>query len=260
MILHRRRQIARQSAPRWRFGLVCVGKMDEMTRRRDSPPGSEMTLVTVCHPVEELADRQRPARPARPLSAGFVHGMSRVAVWTLAFAALAASEGTCAAQSPPTIDPKHEYNVKAVFLYSFGRCVEWPAASFARDGGAFVIGVVGDDPFGGALDRIAKTKRINGRPIKVVRFDAAEDIPPCHIAFVPKHVPAERQIAVAETLRETHVLLVGEVSGFAGRGGVINFYVSRGTVRFEVNVRAAKKRQLNVDAKLLALARIVEAS
>lgn len=216
--------------------------------------------MLVCCSAEGLAEQQRPARQARPLSASGVDGLTRVAASLLSFAAIAACQLTCVAQSPPAIDPKHEYNVKAVYLYSFGRYVEWTPDSFARNGGAFVIGVVGDDPFGGALERIAKTKKIHERPIKVVRCGALDDVPHCHILFLPKTVPVDRQVAVVETTQGTDVLVVGEAPGFAQRGGAINFYISGATVRFEVNVRAARKRRLNIDAKLLAVARIVEAS
>src|ERR1700681_3665474 len=47
----------------------------------------------------------------------------------------------------------NEYQVKAAFLYNFAKFVDWPAEAFGSSGAPFVIGVVGDDPFGGALDQ-----------------------------------------------------------------------------------------------------------
>src|SRR4028119_890287 len=41
-----------------------------------------------------------------------------------------------------------EYQVKAAFLYNFGRFVSWPSGSFAQSNSPFIIGVVGQDPFG----------------------------------------------------------------------------------------------------------------
>ena len=49
------------------------------------------------------------------------------------------------------------------------------------------------------------------------------------------------------------ILLVGENSGFARAGGVVNFYISNGRVRFELNSKAAQARRLKLDAKLLSL-------
>ena len=42
----------------------------------------------------------------------------------------------------------NEYSVKAVFLYSFGRYIEWPENTFHNESDPFVIGIVGEDPFG----------------------------------------------------------------------------------------------------------------
>ncbi len=52
-------------------------------------------------------------------------------------------------------------------------------------------------------------------------------------------------------------LLVGEVPGFAERGGMINFFLEGGTVRFEINVDAMRQEKLLIDAKLLNLGKKV---
>ncbi len=41
-----------------------------------------------------------------------------------------------------------EYQVKAVFLFNFGQFVEWPKDAFDTPQAPFVIGILGDDPFG----------------------------------------------------------------------------------------------------------------
>ena len=68
-------------------------------------------------------------------------------------------------------------------------------------------------------------------------------------------------IAVAGLIaatRDQSVLLVGESSGFASRGGAINFYLDDGKVRFEVNPDVAKSSGIWISSRLLRLARIVE--
>lgn len=177
----------------------------------------------------------------------------------LALAVLGVLLKTASAAAPAkvVIDPRQAYNVKAVYLYSFGRYVDWPRDAVANRQKAFVIGVLGADPFGKALDHIAKSKRVSEKPIVVRRFKSMRDYQPCHILFVPKSVPRETQIAVIDALADQPVLVTGEHPGFAQWGGTINFYLSGETVRFEVNVDVAKKQRLSVDAKLLNLARMV---
>jgi hypothetical protein len=151
------------------------------------------------------------------------------------------------------INARTAYNVKAAFLYSFGRYVAWPPQAFDGDDDPFVIGVVGTDPFGGALDQIAKLKKIQGRSIVVRRFASLGDYTPCHILFVPATTSSESQLAAIEKTASDHVLIVGESPSFASSGGVVNFQLSAGKVRFEINLTAAKRRELALDAKLLNL-------
>jgi len=166
-------------------------------------------------------------------------------------------DATDAYQSAEAINPQYEYNVKAAFLYSFGRYVEWPKEAFAERSGAFVIGVCGEDPFGQILDRIAQSKTIQGRHIIIQRMATIEELQPCHILFVSRSIPPAQQIAIINKMRDKGTLLVGEVPGFAERGGGINFFLEGGTVRFEINVEAVRQEKLLLDAKLLNLGKKV---
>jgi hypothetical protein len=51
---------------------------------------------------------------------------------------------------------------------------------------------------------------------------------------------------------------IGEIAGFAKRGGIINLVLEDNKVHFEVNVEAAKEADLTISSRLLALARIVQ--
>ena len=81
--------------------------------------------------------------------------------------------GATPLKSQTVIDKKSEYNVKAVYLYSFGRYVSWPEDAFASSQSAFIIGVLGDNPFGNALQQIARTKSVHGRSIELRQFARA---------------------------------------------------------------------------------------
>jgi hypothetical protein len=160
------------------------------------------------------------------------------------------------AQESESVDPQKERMVKAVFLYGFGRYVEWPAAAFADRESPFVIGVLGDDPIGDTLDVIAKKKTILGRKIAVRRFaslDAFKE--PCHILFVSGSPTSERQAAIFARLRGKSVFIVGETPGFAERGGSANFTPEGDHILFEINVDASRRSQLQVNSKLLSLAK-----
>ena len=150
-----------------------------------------------------------------------------------------------------------EYAIKAAYLYQFGRYVEWPAQAFADERAPLVIGVLGADPFGNLLEEIARTKRIEGRPIVIRRFTSAADCTFCHILFVCASVDSESKTLILQKVRGNPTLLVGEEPGFAERGGTINFFLDENKIRFEINTEVARRDQLKISSKLLSLAKIV---
>ncbi|HUT12899.1 MAG TPA: YfiR family protein [Thermoguttaceae bacterium] len=178
-------------------------------------------------------------------------------------AAAAVVSGLClpaAAQAlRDSIRPTLEYRVKAAYLYNFLLYVTWPEEALDGSNSPLVIGVLGDDPLGTALDEVARHKRAKGRGIVVRRFESWQEDTRCHILFVPRTVSRATLTAVVQRTRGSPVLLVGETPGLATVGAPVNFYldVDR-TIGFEINVDATAERNLRVDARLLKLARIIK--
>jgi hypothetical protein len=150
-----------------------------------------------------------------------------------------------------------EYVIKAAYLYQFGRYVQWPANAFPDEKAPLVIGVLGPDPFGNVLEGIARTKKIENRPIMLRRFATMAEYKPCNILFVTSAVSEEERKAAIKKARKSPVLLVGEAPGFAEEGGTINFFLEGNKIRFEINTEVAKQDQLKISSKLLSLAKIV---
>jgi hypothetical protein len=150
-----------------------------------------------------------------------------------------------------------EYQVKAAFLYNFGKFVDWPADSFSSPSAAFTLCVVGADPFGEILDRTVQGKVINGHPVSALRLTRHDDLRVCHIVYIS---PSERKAIeeILDQLRGVSVLTVGETEGLTERGGMVNFVVEDNRVRFEANPLAAERSRLRISSKLLALARVVQ--
>jgi hypothetical protein len=149
-----------------------------------------------------------------------------------------------------------EYQVKAAFLFNFAQFVEWPDSVFPSPDGPFYVGVLGDDPFGTALDDAVHGEAISGHKMVVQRSRQVADLKSCQMIFVSKsekgRVP---EILAAAGARP--VLMVGDVSGFARSGGEINFFLEGAKVRFEINPVAALNCGLKFNSQLLSLGRIV---
>ena len=153
--------------------------------------------------------------------------------------------------SAQTRSPR-EYEIKAAFLYNFALFIEWPEAAFGASTSPLVLCVLGDDPFGPALDTV-EGRTAEGRTIEVRRFDGLEDLDECHILFISS---SEREwlADVVEFLGSSSVLTVGETDDFAERGGIINLTIVRNKVRFEINLEAGNRAGLRLSSQLLNLA------
>ena len=78
-----------------------------------------------------------------------------------------------AAENPPR---PPEYLIKAAYLYNFAMFVEWPRDAFSSPDAPLVIGILGRDPFGLAIDLAVENKRISKRRIVVERVLPQQDL------------------------------------------------------------------------------------
>lgn len=151
--------------------------------------------------------------------------------------------------------PSREFQLKAACLVNFVQFVEWPEAALGAPDAPIVITVLGDNPFGAVLDKLARTKIVQGHPL-VVRFAQTLDrVGPTHLLFVAS--PADREAgSVVKHLAGKSVLSVSDAEDFSRAGGCIRFFLDENRTRFEINPSAAKRAGLKPSAKLLQLARV----
>src|SRR5437868_2964053 len=92
---------------------------------------------------------------------------------------LLGSSSTTVAQGGPS----PEYQVKAVFLFNLAQFIQWPARAFPDPGAPLIIGVLGDDPFGGYLDETLRGEKVNNRSLLLQRYRRPSEIRTCHVLF-----------------------------------------------------------------------------
>jgi hypothetical protein len=150
-----------------------------------------------------------------------------------------------------------EYQLKAAFLFNFAQFVKWPPNSFTNTDAPFCIGILGDDPFGSVLDETVQGETISNHRLTVVRSQRIEDLKDCQMIFVSRSEEGH----VGEILSQIDsrpILTVSEVASFAQNGGDIDFYLSDGKVRFEINPQSALRCGLKISSQLLSLGKIVK--
>jgi hypothetical protein len=172
-------------------------------------------------------------------------------------ALVAALLGTAiAAGAQPQLD---EYRVKAAFLYNFAKFVEWAPRAFKDASDPITICIAGETSTSiyAQLDSAVTGKMAGNRSFAVRRVSDAQHATGCNILFIGlaerKRIPA-----ILAGVRELGILTVGETPEFIANGGVVNFKLEDGRVRFQINVEAAEHEQIRISSKLLSLAEIVK--
>lgn len=146
-----------------------------------------------------------------------------------------------------------EYQVKAAFLYNFAKFVEWPSAAFKSPEEPIVICVLGQNPFGSALEEIVNGKKVGERGFRIRQTSDVREAARCHMVFLGAS-DEKRARPFLEEAKALPVLTVGERDGFLADGGIIAFTVRDTRVRFEIDPERATRVKLKISSKLLTLA------
>jgi hypothetical protein len=146
-----------------------------------------------------------------------------------------------------------EYSVKAAYLAKFGIFVQWPTRAFDTPQSPVVLCVVGNDPFGAVLDKMAEGQHVGERPIIIRRLKAVAGDSGCSILFAG----GSQDQSVDATLKAvtgSGVLTVTDNAREGGTAGIVDFVVQDGRVRFTIDDQAAARNGIVVSSHLLSLA------
>ena len=159
------------------------------------------------------------------------------------------------AQSPKPTD----YEVKAAYLYNFGRFVEWPAKVTTTKTDSFTICILGEDPFGPALDVTLAGERVGNQKVAARRISSLRDSVDCRILFISSS-EANRLNKIIEALDTSAILTVSDIPQFSQGRGMIQFVLEGNRIRFEVNLTATQRAGLTLSSELLKVATVVRKS
>ena len=145
-----------------------------------------------------------------------------------------------------------EYAVKANYLYKFAPFVTWPPAAFATPTAPFNLCIVGEDPFGPMLDQAAQGQQAEGHPVVIRRAAVFTPGMACHLLFVGR--PKGQSTSEALRLAAGQPVLTVTDASRGVAGGMIEFVLKDGRVRFDVNLPLTEADGLQVSSKLLSVA------
>jgi hypothetical protein len=141
-------------------------------------------------------------------------------------------------------------------LYNFLKFVEWPGDPVAATNGRWVIGIVGESPFGDDLTRAISGKVVQGHQLEVNNLQASEDLHACQILFISSS-EKKRLPSILGALHGVSILTVADMDRFLESGGMIQFVMEDQRVRLGIDIGAASRARLKISSKLLSMARTV---
>jgi|GEM_PF-2259925 len=153
--------------------------------------------------------------------------------------------------------PMGEYRLKASYVSLLPDYITWPASS-RQDGHQLVIGIVGESPFGNHLNDLflpGKPQSTKSRLVYITNNLRA--IENCDVLFICES-ESERLYEILRKIKGRPVLTLADSPDFARRGVMINLFLDRDRIGFEVNLPALRSSGLEMSPHILKNAKIIE--
>lgn len=149
-----------------------------------------------------------------------------------------------------------EFAVRAAIIFNLTRFVTWPASKMADPHAPFVVGLLGYDREGAALEKFLAGRSIDGRLIVVRRLGSADRAGQCSLLYVTS-TERKRYDALATELAREGVLTVSDDEHFVVAGGIVGLPVSGDHIDIQINLSQAQRSGLTISSRLLHLASVV---
>jgi hypothetical protein len=148
-----------------------------------------------------------------------------------------------------------EYAVKSALFFKLPQFVYRQDAAREKP---LAICLLGSNPFGGALEKLARMP-IDGREVRYSKLDAAIDAASCNFVFISGS-ETDNLDGILRRLAALPVVTVSDIEGFARAGGMVELaHGGEGAaVSILINLKAARRQNISFNAQLLRLAKVVE--
>lgn len=148
-------------------------------------------------------------------------------------------------------------SVKAAILGKLVSFVKWPENSAAADSsGPFIIGIVGENGLGVALEKVYAKEIISGKEVEIRVVDDTAEYRECHLLYVAPMMK-DNLSDIVDFAHGMPILTVSDTDGFGESGILVNLYLENNKVRFEINDWALKNTPLTLSHHLMKASRLV---
>ncbi|MGD2084910.1 MAG: YfiR family protein [Candidatus Aminicenantes bacterium] len=146
-----------------------------------------------------------------------------------------------------------EYAIKSTIIYRICKFTQWPQSPDKHK--PFTISILGKTTPGKEIKIPWET--IDKRRIVIRNIRHLAEIDNSEVLFITSS-EAYRIDAILDYIGNKPILTVGDTRGFAQKGIIINLYIHKNSVGFEINYEASKKASLQMHSQLFAIGRLVK--
>lgn len=171
---------------------------------------------------------------------------------------------TAVAEPIVVIDQRAADKIRGGYVYSFTRFVTWQKPT--RD--SFQIAIVGNSRLAKLMSSVAKRKRFTDRltgrkvPIHTQFYENTTAIAQCDLLYIGTSVSSAERSEILKQFANSSTLLITDDTTAehlfdSSVNATARFVLQGGSVKFQLNLRDARQRDLKIDAKLLTAASMI---
>jgi len=149
-------------------------------------------------------------------------------------------------------DYSKEVAVKAAFIFHFAQFVEWPADRPKT----ITIGVLGEDPFNGALE-IIRGKMVNGQSIRIKQLSSTDPAVDNVQILIVGWCDENALTSIMASTANRPILTIADMDAFEVEGVIISLFRKGTRQKFGVDRQAASRAGLILSSQLLQIAAVV---
>ena len=165
---------------------------------------------------------------------------------------LGAAAAALALLAAPAHAQVDERALKAAYLFNFIQFTQWPVPPDEP----FRLCVLGRTPLDEQLTKLEGKPVLGGLHISVRHVAPRESLAGCHALYIDDSQRAQAD-EVLSRLASSPVLTITDGDGLADKGMMIEIHKRDARLGFEVNLKVARRANLNFSARMLKLASYV---
>jgi len=162
---------------------------------------------------------------------------------------------TCASGEQPLTKMAAEIQ----FMHYVAQYAVWPTEALKPGDRQFVLGILGENPFGNELEKYFNGKSVKSRPFAIKVCKSIKEAEGCHMLFIGS---SERNnfARITKQLDDKSILTISDTDGFIQKDGMIFIFIIEkseitGVPGWDINAQAMKKAGLQIDPFFLERAR-----